>query len=277
VIEPNAHDSRARVRHPSAGRFTKFTTAALFVLFPSLCLPYDHIPGHGPDFFPNMFSLSRIVYPEFWMLTLEARSSKLEARVYFLFTHCIVCWPCRPILPSPPPSPPPPIHYTTQDGTEADWKPDMTSPLSSLSSKRPSTKRSISLVSTAGAEQATKYQKTRNVPPIGTASSPGLTRTPNRRGRRSPRPRASCRVATAFAVPEPEAFDSSLDDLADALKMLHITTPFERLPNEVLLKIFEELAPTPVTPRGNTSLGSIGRTAQWGHSLPGAQGATGQW
>ncbi|KAK0743007.1 hypothetical protein B0T18DRAFT_174097 [Schizothecium vesticola] len=159
-----------------------------------------------------------------------------------------------------------------------DWSPlGMTALPSSSSSKRSSTKRSISLVSTAGVEQATKYQKIRNVPTIGTANSPGSTRTSNRRGRRSPRPRASCRVATAFAVLEPEAFDSSLDDLVDALKMLHITTPFERLPNEVLLKIFEELAPTPVAPRGNTSLGSIRRVVQLEHSPPVAQGTTSHW
>lgn len=61
------------------------------------------------------------------------------------------------------------------------------------------------------------------------------------------------------------------------MEMLHITVPFERLPNEVLIKIFEQLGPTPVTPRGNTSLGSLGRMGQLEDSPPGSQDATGHW
>lgn len=148
--------------------------------------------------------------------------------------------------------------------------------------KAPATKRSISLVSTAGVEeviQAIKYLKLRNAPSIRTASPPASTRTrtPNRRTRRSPRPTVNCRIATAFSLPESEAFDSSVDDLADSMEMLHITVPFERLPNEVLIKIFEQLGPTPVTPRGNTSLGSLGRMGQLEDSPPGSQDATGHW
>lgn len=160
----------------------------------------------------------------------------------------------------------------------------MSSPSNSPRPTMPATKRSFSLVSTDGVEeviQAIKYIKLRNEPSIRTASPPASTRTrtrtSNRTTRRSPRPTVSCRIATAFALPESEASDSSVDDLVDSMEMLRITVHFEPLPAEVLLKIFEHLAPTPVTPSGSTTLGSLRRAMKSEDSPPTSQGAMGHW
>lgn len=177
-----------------------------------------------------------------------------------------------------------PFRTTPHKWTKADGRPDMSSPTNSPRPTMPATKRSFSLISTDGVEeviQAIKYLKLGNAPSTRTASPPASTRTrtgtSNRRTRRSPRPTVNCRFATAFALPESEASDSSVDDLADSMKMLRITVHYERLPPEVLLKIFEQLAPTPVTPSGSTTLGSLRRTMKSEDSPPTSQGAMGHW
>ncbi|KAK1836779.1 hypothetical protein QBC39DRAFT_402770 [Podospora conica] len=145
--------------------------------------------------------------------------------------------------------------------------PDIMNTLNSTRPKRSSTKRPASQISGDGVCSPTKYRKV-------CLLTPKPPRRPNHGVRR--RPWTTWRVPVAFAVPESEALDSCLNDLVASMERLHLTpTPsIEKLPSEILLKIFEYLAPTPVTPQGRTRLATLKRPdlpPHWTRYLDGRQ------
>ena len=73
--------------------------------------------------------------------------------------------------------------------------------------------------------------------------------------------------------------DAGIDDIMGAMNQIQMQTmaSFEKLPNELLTKIFEELAPTPVTPQGEVTLARARRTSKLEEHPVSLRRALGRW
>ena len=207
------------------------------------------------------------------------------------------CPPCLYSAPSP-------RTYSWQiqeDSTKTDIIQVMKPPPETSSSLRSSTKRSAASEWTVEVEPATKYRKLGLEPTRPSSNPSGPQRTSDDwitvYSLRSRWRNTQYRIATAFEVstsetsetsapaPDPpinstdDMMDAGIDDIMGAMNQIQMQTmaSFEKLPNELLTKIFEELAPTPVTPQGEVTLARAKRTSKLEEHPVSLRRALGRW
>ena len=174
----------------------------------------------------------------------------------------------------------------------------MKPPPETSSSLRSSAKRSAASEWTVEVEPASKYRKLCLAPTRPTSSLSGPPRTSNHWTKvyslRSRWRNTQYRIATAFEVSTSETsapatdppinsiddmMDAGIDDIMGAMDQIQMQAiaSLERLPNELLNKIFEELAPTPVTPQGDVTLARAKRTSILEEHPVSLRRALGRW